>query len=67
MERRRFLTRAGLLTAGGVAGVAAGLGAEHLLTQEGPTARTARPLASDMKIAARRIVVSRQIASQIRS
>ena len=43
MERRRVLTRAGLLTAGGVAGVAAGLGAEHLLTQEGPTARTARP------------------------
>ena len=43
MERRRFLTRAGLLTAGGVAGVGAGLGAEQLLSQEGPTARTARP------------------------
>ena len=28
---------------------------------------TARPGASDMKIAARRIVVSRQIASQMRS
>jgi peptidoglycan/xylan/chitin deacetylase (PgdA/CDA1 family) len=43
MERRRFLTRAGLLTAGGVAGAGAGLGAEQLLAQEGPTARTARP------------------------
>ena len=43
MERRRFLTRAGLLTAGGVAGIGAGLGAEQFLTQEGPTARTARP------------------------
>jgi len=43
MDRRRFLARAGLLTAGGVAGVGAGLGAEQLLTREGPTARTARP------------------------
>ena len=32
-----------------------------------PTARTRRRAASAMKIAARRIVVSRQIASQIRS
>jgi hypothetical protein len=32
-----------------------------------PTARTRRRPASAMKIAARRIVVSRQIASQIRS
>jgi peptidoglycan/xylan/chitin deacetylase (PgdA/CDA1 family) len=43
MDRRRFLARAGLLTAGGVAGAGAGLAAEQLLTQEGPTARTARP------------------------
>jgi peptidoglycan-N-acetylglucosamine deacetylase len=43
MDRRRFLAGAGLLTAGGVAGVGVGLGAEQLLTQEGPTARTARP------------------------
>jgi peptidoglycan-N-acetylglucosamine deacetylase len=43
MDRRRFLAGAGLLTAGGVAGVGAGLAAEQLLTQEGPTARTARP------------------------
>jgi peptidoglycan/xylan/chitin deacetylase (PgdA/CDA1 family) len=43
MDRRRFLTRAGLLTVGGAAGVGAGLAAEQLLSQEGPTARTARP------------------------
>jgi len=43
MDRRRFLARVGLLTAGGAAGVGAGLGAEQLLTREGPTARTARP------------------------
>jgi peptidoglycan/xylan/chitin deacetylase (PgdA/CDA1 family) len=43
MDRRSFLARAGLLTAGGAAGVGAGLAAEQLLTQEGPTARTARP------------------------
>jgi peptidoglycan/xylan/chitin deacetylase (PgdA/CDA1 family) len=43
MDRRGFLARAGLLTAGGVAGVGAGLATEQFLTQEGPTARTARP------------------------
>jgi peptidoglycan-N-acetylglucosamine deacetylase len=43
MDRRRFLARAGMVTAGGVAGVGAGLGAEQFLAQEGPTARTARP------------------------
>ena len=43
MDRRRFLARAGLLTVGGAAGVGAGLATEQLLTQEGPTARTARP------------------------
>jgi peptidoglycan-N-acetylglucosamine deacetylase len=43
MDRRRFLARAGLVTAGSVAGVGAGLGTEQLLTQEGPTARTALP------------------------
>ena len=43
MDRRRFLAQAGLLTVGGAAGVGAGLAAEQLLTQEGPTARTARP------------------------
>jgi peptidoglycan-N-acetylglucosamine deacetylase len=43
MDRRGFLARAGLLSAGGVAGVGAGLAAEQFLTQEGPTARTALP------------------------
>jgi peptidoglycan/xylan/chitin deacetylase (PgdA/CDA1 family) len=47
MDRRRFIARVGLLTAGGAAGVAAGVttayAAEPVMTQEGPTARTARP------------------------
>jgi peptidoglycan/xylan/chitin deacetylase (PgdA/CDA1 family) len=47
MDRRRFIARVGLLTAGGAAGVAAGVttayAAEPVRTQEGPTARTARP------------------------
>jgi peptidoglycan-N-acetylglucosamine deacetylase len=43
MDRRRFIARVGLLTAGGVAGAGAALAAEQVLTQESPTARTARP------------------------
>ena len=43
MDRRRFLARVGLLTAGGAAGAGAGFAAEQVLTEEGPTARTARP------------------------
>jgi peptidoglycan/xylan/chitin deacetylase (PgdA/CDA1 family) len=43
MDRRRFIARTGLLTAGGAAGAAAGWAAEQVLTREGPTARTARP------------------------
>ncbi len=43
MDRRRFLARVGLLTAGGVAGAGAGLAAEQIPAEEGPTARTARP------------------------
>ena len=43
MDRRRFLAQAGLLTVGGAAGVGAGLAVDQLLTEEGPTARTARP------------------------
>ena len=43
MDRRRFIARVGLLTAGGAAGVAAGFATEQVLPQEGPTARTARP------------------------
>ena len=43
MDRRRFLARAGLLTAGGVAGAGVGFAAEQVLAEESPTARTARP------------------------
>ena len=43
MDRRRFLARAGLLTAGGVAGAGAESAAGQVPAQEGPTARTARP------------------------
>ena len=43
MDRRRFLARAGLLTAGGVVGAGAESAAEQIPAQEGPTARTARP------------------------
>ena len=43
MDRRRFLARVGLLTAGGVAGAGAGFAAEQILTEESPTARTASP------------------------
>jgi peptidoglycan/xylan/chitin deacetylase (PgdA/CDA1 family) len=44
MDRRKFLTGVGLVTAGGVAGAGAGLAAEPTLAAEGPTARTARPV-----------------------
>jgi peptidoglycan/xylan/chitin deacetylase (PgdA/CDA1 family) len=41
MDRRRFLTGAGLLTVGGAAGTCAGLTAGPVIAAEGPTARTA--------------------------
>ena len=40
MERRRFLTGVGLVTAGGAAGFAASVPAEQAMAREGPTART---------------------------
>jgi peptidoglycan-N-acetylglucosamine deacetylase len=43
MDRRRFLTGAGLFTAGGVAGAGVGIAAWQASTAEGPTARTATP------------------------
>ena len=43
MDRRRFLTGAGLLTVGGAAGAAAGIASQQAAAAEGPTARTARP------------------------
>jgi peptidoglycan-N-acetylglucosamine deacetylase len=43
MDRRRFLARVGLLTAGGAAGAGAGFAAVQVRTEEGPTARTACP------------------------
>ena len=51
MDRRRFLARAGLLTAGGAAGAGAGFAAVPVLTEEGPTARTARPAGSASYVA----------------
>jgi peptidoglycan-N-acetylglucosamine deacetylase len=43
MDRRRFLTGVGLVTAGSVGGAAAGITAQQAVTAEGPTARTATP------------------------
>jgi peptidoglycan/xylan/chitin deacetylase (PgdA/CDA1 family) len=43
VRRRSFLAGLGLVTAGTVAGAAAGFTAEPALAAEGPTARTARP------------------------
>ncbi len=43
MDRRKFLARVGLLTAGGAAGAGAGFAAGQAHAAEGPTARTARP------------------------
>ncbi len=43
MDRRKFLTGAGLVTVGGAAGAGAGIAAWHTTTAEGPTARTATP------------------------
>jgi peptidoglycan-N-acetylglucosamine deacetylase len=43
MDRRTFLARSSLVTAGGAAGAAVGIAVEHVLDIEGPTARTARP------------------------
>ena len=43
MERRRFISGVGLVTAGGAAGAGAGIAAEKVISAEGPTARTARP------------------------
>ena len=51
MDRRRFLARAGLLTAGGAAGAGAGFAAVPVLTEEGPTARTACPAGSASYVA----------------
>jgi len=42
-ERRRFLARAGLVAAGGAAGIATGIGARQATAAEGPVARTATP------------------------
>jgi peptidoglycan/xylan/chitin deacetylase (PgdA/CDA1 family) len=44
MHRRKFLAGVGLVTAGGVAGAAAGFAAEPVVNAEGPTARTAHPV-----------------------
>jgi len=46
LDRRRFLTGVGLLTAGGAAGAAAAMANEPAVTAEGPTARTAAPAGS---------------------
>jgi peptidoglycan/xylan/chitin deacetylase (PgdA/CDA1 family) len=43
MDRRTFIARTGLVTAGGAAGAAAGIAVEPALALEGPTARTASP------------------------
>ncbi len=43
MDRRTFLTGAGLVTVGGAAGAGAGIATSHAVAAEGPTARTATP------------------------
>jgi peptidoglycan/xylan/chitin deacetylase (PgdA/CDA1 family) len=65
MERRRFMTGIGLVTAGGVAGAGAGFMAEPALSAEGPTARTARPGGPDAYVTsvAFRTQPARQIAA----
>jgi peptidoglycan-N-acetylglucosamine deacetylase len=47
LDRRRFLTGVGLLTAGGAAGAGAAVAAEPAAAAEGPTARTAAPTGSE--------------------
>ena len=51
MDRRRFLARVGLLTAGGVAGAGTGFAAGQIPAEEGPVARTACPAGSASYVA----------------
>ncbi len=54
MDRRRFLGRVGLLTAGGVAGASAGLAAEQVLRADGAPSR-ARGVRGDGDVSCLRV------------
>ena len=61
MDRRYFLSGAGLVAAGAIPGAVAGFAAEPVVMTEGPTARTAVPAG----LTAARVATVNSIASRM--